>query len=46
MEYKADLSAATWLPLGGNVLATGVTSSITDNVGANTRRFYRVRLVD
>jgi hypothetical protein len=46
VEYKPDFSAANWLPLGGNVLATGSTSSITDNVGANLRRFYRVRLMD
>jgi hypothetical protein len=46
VEYKSDLSAALWGPLGSNVLATGSTSSITDNVGANLRRFYRVRLVD
>jgi hypothetical protein len=46
VEYKPDFSAANWLPLGSNVLAVGSTSSITDNVGGNTRRFYRVRLMD
>jgi len=46
VEYKPDFSAANWLPLGSDVLATGSTSSITDNVGANLRRFYRVRLMD
>jgi len=46
VEYKSDLSAAIWVPLGGNVLATGSISSATDNVGANTRRFYQVRLLD
>jgi hypothetical protein len=46
VEYKPDFSAPAWLPLGGDTLATGATSSITDNVGGNTRRFYRVRLVD
>jgi hypothetical protein len=46
VEYKSDLSSGTWLQLGGNVLATGAVSSVTDNVGANTRRFYQVRLMD
>lgn len=46
VEYKPDFSAANWLPMGSDVLATGSTSSITDNVGSNTRRFYRVRLMD
>jgi hypothetical protein len=46
VEYKSDLSATAWLPLGGSVLATGAVSSVTDNVGANARRFYQVRLMD
>jgi len=46
LEYKSDLSTGNWQPLGGNVLAAGATSSATDNVGANLRRFYRVRLLD
>jgi hypothetical protein len=46
LEYKSELSSGSWLPLGGNVLATGSVSSATDNVGGNTRRFYQVRLLD
>jgi hypothetical protein len=46
VEYKPDFSAPSWLPLGANVLATGATASVTDTVGANLRRFYRVRLLD
>jgi hypothetical protein len=46
VEYKPDFSAANWLPLGSDVLAAGSISSATDSVGTNTRRFYRVRLMD
>ena len=46
VEYKPDFSAPNWLPLGSDVSATGTTTSATDAVGGNARRFYQVRLVN
>jgi hypothetical protein len=43
---QTGLLRRTWLPLGSDVVATGSTSSITDSISSNTRRFYRVRLMD
>ena len=46
VEYKGDLSDATWTQVGGNVTATGTTSSLTDTIAASVRRFYRVVLTN
>jgi hypothetical protein len=46
VEYKTDLSATSWLPLGGNRPSGGSTTSITDNMGSNPQRFYRILLTD
>jgi len=46
VEFKNDLSAASWTPLGSDVTAIGSSSSITDNIGGNPQRFYRVQLVN
>ncbi|MEW6303953.1 MAG: RHS repeat domain-containing protein [Verrucomicrobiota bacterium] len=43
VQYTDSLDPVNWKNLGGDVTATGATSSKTDpNVTANTRRFYRV----
>jgi len=44
-SYRLQRKAAledTWSNVGGLINATDVTTSTTDNVGANTRQFYRV----
>jgi hypothetical protein len=42
VEYKTSLSATTWQTLAGSVPSGGSTTSITDNIGANGQRFYRI----
>lgn len=34
----------TWLPLGGVLTATGAPLTVTDNPGAESKRFYRVEV--
>ena len=46
VEYKSDLSTATWTQVGGNVTATGTSSSLSDTIAADVRRFYRVVLTN
>ena len=46
VEYKDDLSSANWLPLGADRVATSASLLITDNIGVNPQRFYRVLQVD
>jgi hypothetical protein len=41
LQRKAALEDA-WANVGGVINATDMTTSTTDNVGANTRQFYRV----
>jgi hypothetical protein len=43
VQYTTDLSAPTWLDLGGRITATSNSVFATDNLGANPRRFYRVK---
>ena len=41
VQYKNDLNAPSWTPLG-NVTASGATASFNDTTGPTTNRFYRV----
>ena len=41
LEFKDDLSAAAWTPIGSPVVATGMTLSLTDSNAAPGQRFYR-----
>ena len=45
VEFKADLSSATWMLLGGPRQANGSSLVITDAPVAGTQRFYRVTLL-
>ena len=46
LQYKDDLSAATWWDVSGNITASGNISSKTDtNAPILGRRYYRVVLV-
>ena len=42
VEYKDDLDAATWKPLGNEVSAAGDSASATDFVPSGSHRFYRI----
>jgi len=46
VEFKTDLSAPTWTPLGSEHVATSSILPITDNIGTNPQRFYRVVQLD
>jgi hypothetical protein len=46
LEFKDDLNAANWSPLGADQVATSTTLPFTDEIGANPQRFYRVRQLD
>ena len=45
VQYKSDLTSATWLNLGSPTTATGSTMSASDVIGSSSRRFYRIALV-
>ncbi len=44
VEYKNDLSEMVWTPLITNLLATGDSATLTDAVGTNIQRLYRIVL--
>lgn len=46
VEYKNDLAAPTWTPLGDPVTGSGGTLTTTANFGASAQRFFRLRLVN
>ena len=46
VEFKDDLAASAWNPLGADVSAAGSVATVTDTVGTGGRRFYRVMHVD
>ncbi len=46
LQYKNALDEPGWIPLGSDVTATSSALTITDNIGANPQRFYRVLVVD
>ena len=45
LQYKDDLTSATWTDVTPDVQATGQTTSTTNGLGVATQRFYRVMLV-
>ncbi|SPE61342.1 conserved hypothetical protein [Verrucomicrobia bacterium] len=45
VEYTTNLSKANWLSLGSPILATNSLITITDPVGPDRQRFYRVQIV-
>jgi hypothetical protein len=47
VHYTASLNPPiSWSPLGDPVEATGSSLTISDNIGANPQRFYRIEAVD
>jgi len=45
VQYAADLAADDWTNLGAPMTATSASLEITDAIGTNPRRFYRVALL-
>ncbi len=45
VEFKDNLAQPAWTPLGSNILAAGASAAITDVVGTNTQRIYRVQIL-
>jgi hypothetical protein len=46
VEYKNDLNAPQWTPLGPDTLANSSTMTVADTMGSPGQRFYRVVQVD
>jgi hypothetical protein len=46
LEYKDDLTAPTWTPLGSPVTGTGGTLTLTNDFSVSPDRFFRLRLVN
>jgi hypothetical protein len=42
VQHKANLATGSWSNLGGLINANSTTTTATDNVGTNTRRFYQI----
>jgi regulation of enolase protein 1 (concanavalin A-like superfamily) len=42
IEYKDDLAAPVWTPLGSPVPGTGGSISVTNDITLSTHRFYRI----
>jgi len=45
VDYKNNLTDPTWTSAADVVVAAGSTASLTNSVGTNTQRFYRVELL-
>ena len=45
VEFKDNLSAPTWSPLGGSVYGTGAVINVTNNISASAQRFFRLRIL-
>ncbi len=46
LEYKDDLAASTWIPLTGNLFATGTQLVASDPSAPQDHRFYRIVQAD
>jgi hypothetical protein len=42
VQYKDDLNAPTWTDLAPGLTASGSTANVSDNIGTNHQRFYRI----
>ena len=42
VQYKTSLTEVSWINLGSPVLATSSTLSVTDTIGRDSQRFYRL----
>ena len=46
VQFKNDLNAGAWQPLGAAVVAAGPTLGITDSISGQPQRFYRIIQLD
>jgi len=46
LEYKDDLTAPTWTPMGSPVTGTDGTLTLTNDFGDSPQRFFHLRLVN
>jgi len=44
LQYVPNLGSTNWINLGSPILATGARTTISDVIGSNSQRFYRVVL--
>jgi hypothetical protein len=44
IEYKNDLNATSWTPLGSPVIGNGDLLAVTNDITASPQRYYRLRL--
>ncbi len=42
LQFKADIEQPSWTDIGGPILASGNSLSITNSPGPDARRFYRI----
>ncbi len=42
VQYKTDLNETNWITLGSDMIASGNTLSVSNNINALARQFYRV----
>jgi hypothetical protein len=45
IEYKDDLGAPAWTPLGGSFMGTGLPLSVTNDFSAAHQRFFRLSVL-
>jgi hypothetical protein len=45
VQYSTNLATANWINLGGVLSGTGPTLSVTNAIGSDPQRFYRILLV-
>jgi hypothetical protein len=45
VEYKDDLRAANWTPLGNPIAGAGAAVSVTNNLNQATQRFFRLQIL-
>jgi hypothetical protein len=45
MEYKDNLSASLWTPIGSPATGTGSSIAFTNDLNISTQRFFRLKLV-
>jgi hypothetical protein len=45
VQYKTNLTDASWLPLNGPAQGAGASLSLTNSLGAAPRRFYRLAIL-
>ena len=46
IEFKNQLNEAAWTQLGADIPAESTSLAITDNIGLNPQRFYRIVWVE